>query len=152
MEVMLVYLAQTLIIGIVNIIRISSLQDVPTRERKALIFALHFGVFLATYTIYLIPDITIQLLKITAIPSLVFFINHIFSYFYNKEQDSKKQNVGVLMFLPYVRILPMHVVLLFAQTTGGLVIIFLLLKTAVDVATHVMEHAFLRRKEELPSL
>ena len=52
------------------------------------------------------------------------------------------------MFLPYVRIFPMHLMIVAgSQYTGNTtvaLVTFLLLKTAADVAMHVIEHAIAR--------
>ena len=52
------------------------------------------------------------------------------------------------MFFPYIRIIPMHLMIVagvsvFGGSTGAL-IIFLLLKTAADAAMHFVEHAMAR--------
>ena len=49
-------------------------------------------------------------LKYIFLTALLFFVNHLFSYFYNRPRDTKKQNIGSLMFYPYARIIPMHIV------------------------------------------
>lgn len=168
-EILLLYLLQTFIIGIFNVVRILQLKDFSTsgyvekkstavpdrqaiKERMALIFALHFGIFLVTYTLYLIPNFTLLMVKGAIIPASVFFMNHAFSYFYNKRRDFGKPSIGIVTFLPYVRILPMHIVLLYAFTTNGSVVIFLALKTIADVVMHMIEHKFLRSEEEVISL
>ena len=52
------------------------------------------------------------------------------------------------MFFPYVRIVPMHLMVLagghFAGSGGFALLLFLLLKTAADVATHVIGHTMSR--------
>lgn len=75
---------------------------------------------------------------------IVFFFDHFFSFRYNRERDEKKMtNIGRLMFFPYARVIPMHVVLLvfrsFSSVTVPLVL-FLGLKTAADALMHVVEH------------
>jgi peptidoglycan/LPS O-acetylase OafA/YrhL len=42
----------------------------------------------------------------------VFFIDHLFSFIYNRKRDEKKmRNIGTLWIAPFARILPMHLVL-----------------------------------------
>ena len=47
------------------------------------------------------------------------------------------------MFFPYVRIIPMHVFILFgafAMGSGGALVFFLILKALADEAMHALEH------------
>ncbi len=77
---------------------------------------------------------------------MIFFFNHRYSYTWNRERDAtRKPNIGFIMFFPYVRILPMHTMILmgnhFAGDSTGRLVMFLLLKTLADVAMHVIEHS-----------
>jgi hypothetical protein len=76
------------------------------------------------------------------IGAVVFGVNHYFSFRHNKLVDEqKKQNIGSLMFMPYVRIVPMHLMVGFgAVVSAGPLIIFLLLKTVADLAMHTIKH------------
>jgi len=73
---------------------------------------------------------------------LIFFLNHLFSYRQNKIVDKQKtQNIGQLMFSPYTRIIPMHLIIVFGAILGqSALVVFLLLKTAVDLLMHRMKH------------
>lgn len=55
-------------------------------------------------------------------------------------------NIAVLMFLPYARIVPMHLCILAAIPLGGagLIWLFVVLKTGADVLMHVVEHQMLQ--------
>jgi hypothetical protein len=82
--------------------------------------------------------------------SIIFFINHLFSFFYNRKKDLKKYNIKNITSLPYLRTLPIHftiffwflAITLFGETIGiGITLIsFLLLKTLIDVKMHIIEH------------
>ncbi|MFH1506696.1 MAG: DUF6498-containing protein [archaeon] len=79
-----------------------------------------------------------------ALAVAIFFINHLFSFRKNLERDAKKtQSIGKMMFLPYARIIPMHLTIIFAffflDSIAGLVF-FLVLKTIADVIMHRIEH------------
>ena len=58
-------------------------------------------------------------------------------------------NVAALMFVPYLRIVPMHLTIVFgisrAHSTVGL-LFFGGLKTVADMAMHYVEHARLQRR------
>jgi hypothetical protein len=170
-----VYWFQSIIIGFFNVIRIVRLENfstdglkindqpiLPTLGLKYIIA----GLFLIPYAFFHFTYFTILLFGFSGIgkstsivewnfvflTSLVFFGNHLFSYMYNKERDTQKVNISTLMILPYVRILPMHITVflapIFAFFTPIPLLIFLLFKTGADMATHVLEHAFLRKKSE----
>ncbi len=82
--------------------------------------------------------------KIVLYASLVFFINHLLSHFLNRQEDCKKiKNIGAMMFFPYARIIPMHLIIATGlHAFGGPIslVVFMLLKTFADVVMHVIEH------------
>lgn len=58
-----------------------------------------------------------------------------------------KPNLGALMFMPYLRIIPMHITIIVGAIVGakGGVILFGALKTFADVAMHKVEHRLLQQ-------
>ncbi len=163
---MIIYWAQSVIIGVFTFIKIITLKNFSTENFKindqpvgptkgtkyftAFFFLFHYGMFHFVYLIFLLVSIISQkqisiLIVLTVLVSIgVFFINHLFSFLYNKEQDSQKiKNIGTIMFFPYARILPMHLTIVFGfflvQSTAGLVF-FMVLKTIADVIMHMVEH------------
>jgi hypothetical protein len=79
----------------------------------------------------------------------IFLVNHWFSFFYNYQRDKKKFSKGDFVALssaPYARIIPMHVSILFFVFIGRLfpvvvtTVVFLLLKSWLDVVMHVGSH------------
>ncbi len=168
---MWVYWVQSVIIGFFNFVRIYQLKDFSTenftindrpvksteeaRNFVAVFFVLHYGLFHLVYLLFLIvgPYTSVFMLnsspvdfKYVGIASLIFFFNHLYSYFHNKPLDNKKQNIGAIMFYPYARILPMHFVFIFGAAVGVAVPFFLALKTLADCIMHVYEHKVLRRE------
>jgi hypothetical protein len=163
--VMLIYWSQSVIIGSFNFIRILSLKKFstenfkirnmsvkPTKDVKfstAIFFAIHYGLFHLIYLAFLTTFNVFWQLEIAAsdiifIPliSLIFFVNHLFSFLSNREKDSKKiPNIGRIMFFPYARIIPMHLIIMFGLFLGGVaIVLFLILKTIADLIMHVLEH------------
>ena len=166
-EVLWIYWIQSVIIGVFNFIRILSLKEFtttglrrgaggelpPTKVAKistGIFFLFHYGFFHLVYLIFLLVLIASQknisiLTMLTVLVSIgIFFVNHLFSFLYNREQDSQKiKNIGTIMFFPYARILPMHLTIVFgfflAQSVTGL-IFFMVLKTIADVIMHMVEH------------
>ena len=168
-ELLWVYWLQNIVIGFFNWRRMinlkefstanlktNGLQAPPTRKTKrsmARFFLVHYGFFHAAYLFFLvqvIDDISSKVLLHWTIGLTIFFINHYFSYRYNRElDDACLPDIGNIMFLPYLRVIPMHLVLGFAISIGirslWSLLFFLLLKTIVDVLMHVIEHAINRK-------
>src|SRR3989338_4230776 len=113
--VMWIYWFQSITIGLFNFIRILQLKEfstegfkingqfvLPTKHTKirtAFFFLIHYGGFHFVY-LFLIPisifgkssgNLDIKLIFLAA---LLFFVNHLFSFLYNKPRDTKKQNIG----------------------------------------------------------
>lgn len=171
-ELLWVYWLQNIIIGFFNWRRMlnlkefstenlksNGLQPPPTRKTKrsmARFFLFHYGFFHAAYLFFLlqfINDIPTQVMLHGTIGLTIFFFNHSFSYRYNRElDDASLPNIGNIMFLPYLRIIPMHLVIWFAAAMGirslWSLILFLLLKTTADVLMHLIEHAINRKLVE----
>lgn len=157
--IMAIYWVQSIIIGGFNVFRILSLKKfstegftindkpvAPTEETKkftALFFAAHYGFFHLIYASFILLDGKEFNLHYIFLGGIIFFIDHFFSYRYNKKRDEQKvRNIGRLMFFPYARIIPMHLTILFGSLLPGLfpLVLFLGLKTVADGVMHVVEH------------
>lgn len=158
--VLWVYWIQSIIIGFFQFLRILSLKQfstenfiinnqpaLPTAQTKtftAFFFMLHYGFFHFIYAIFLFNFFTNKPMDFIYFFSggLIFFLNHTFSYFHNKIIDEQKtQNIGTLMFTPYVRIIPMHLIVVFGAILGQSVLaVFLFLKTLADLLMHTIKH------------
>ncbi len=166
--VMWVYWGQSVIIGYFSFRRIMDLKsfstagfminDQPvkptpqTQRQTAVFFALHYGIFHLVYLSFLGADANVAggfpLFNVLVCIG-VFYLNHWFSYRYNREQEQDRvPNIGNIMFFPYIRIIPMHLMIIagftFLGSSTRTLIIFLLMKTAADVAMHVIGHAMAR--------
>lgn len=146
-----------------------------TRAKTAAFFALHYGLFHAIYLVFLIGftasaadggsvSITntrtgevsqvlmgeLQALDwlLFAALGVVFWRTHAASHREHVQADlAGRPHIGTLMFMPYLRILPMHLTLVLGLVLGSgmATLLFLALKTAADAGMHVIEHALLRR-------
>ena len=166
-SLLLLYWAQSVIIGVANIFRTLNLDRFSTanftindrpveptpqlKRQTARFFALHYGIFHAVYLGFIVAFRRGEALWTwpLALCIAVFALNHLWSYRRNRAADREgTPNIGILMFLPYGRIVPMHAIILsgmvFAPTGIGIVI-FIVLKTAADVAMHIVEHAVLKK-------
>jgi len=162
-EMVAVYWTQSVIIGLSYFIRILSLERFSTENFKmndravdptpatkrqvALFFLAHFGIFHLVYAGFVWsgefgqpPPLNREFWLFVA----AFAVNHYYSFRYHRERDSKgTPNIGTLMFTPYVRVLPMHFIIIFGaflpvENLG--LLIFGLLKTIADAVMHQIEH------------
>ncbi|MDO8583058.1 MAG: DUF6498-containing protein [bacterium] len=159
------YWMQSVIIGFFNFLRILSLKNfstknftinnqpaLPTPQTKiftALFFAFHYGLFHFIYAVFLFNFFNSGQpldLNYLSLGGLIFFLNHFFSYLHNKMTNKQKtQNIGQLIFSPYVRIVPMHLIVVFGAFMGqSALLTFLFLKTAVDISMHAVKHRAIR--------
>jgi len=118
-----------------------------TQILLAYFFLFHYGCFHLVYSVFLIQLVRPALWFPVLVTAGIFFINHLYSYMANKEFDrQKKSNIGKMMTSPYVRILPMHFILVFGWIIFVLkpiaLVVFLLLKTGADIISHSIEHKF----------
>jgi hypothetical protein len=163
-DLMAVYWVQSVIIGVSYFFRMMNLERFSTenfkindqsvdptpqtRRKTATFFLFHFGFFHFGYLVFIFAENThgsplgLGLLICT----IAFAINHYFSYRYHRQVDaSGTPNIGTLMFTPYLRVVPMHLTIVFGAialgTTG--ILVFGVMKMMADVAMHVAEHRML---------
>lgn len=82
-----------------------------------------------------------------------FLISHGQSHREHVAADLKgTPNIGTRMFVPYIRIVPMHLTIIFGAMLGGTfgLLLFAGLKTAADVVMHKVEHRLLQGGTMLP--
>ena len=162
--VMIVYLFQNIIIGIFNVAKILTYRFSVTVNKGnvpdnaiwtvkiffASFFTIHYGGFQFGYFSFLSHSLKCVDPGFIFLTSAVFFANHLFSFLYNYKKDREGFDLGKLMFFPYLRIIPMHVTIIF----GGFImlslknkfaeqlvlILFLIMKTVADIKMHEEEH------------
>lgn len=163
-QLMLLYWAQSIAIGISYLLRILSLEQfstegftindqavdpTPQTKRKvAAFFAFHFGFFHFIYFVFLLaaPKTPARLDAWFWLCILGFALNHFWSYRYNRDVDRQgTPNIGTLMFTPYARIVPMHLTIVTGAFLGKSLLLFGLLKIGADVVMHLVEHRQLRK-------
>ena len=169
-EVALVYFGQSFIIGIFGYLKIINHQNFETEEGfkfegknktiLGLVFLIPYLVFhiisflLIAGQIFFAPlfffffgepytKITLKSIGLIFLSILLFLANHWFSYFYNKVKDIKEPKKKIqIMFSPYVRIVPMHIIILIGILSVNQLnlLVFLILKTIADLTMHIIEH------------
>ena len=171
-ELLWPYFIQSVVIGFYARRRMLALRDfstegfssgnqplqptVETQKSTANFFAVHYGFFHFVYFVFLFqgstdsghPPTQIDGLMAVAL-GLAFLLTHGRSHREHVAADlATKPNLGALMFMPYLRIIPMHLVILFGAARGGgagTVILFSVLKTLADVGMHKFEHRQLQK-------
>jgi hypothetical protein len=170
-DVIWIYWGQSVAIGYFSWLRILGLRqfstedvkfgDVPaeptkaTRRQVASRFLLGYGFFHAVYAIALYSELgwpSLPHRKLIAVCVGVFAASQGFSYLCILEKDlARRPKLGALAGCPFFRIIPMHLTIVFAfglcMTLPTLVLVFfLIVKTAADLLTHMIEH----REDDLP--
>ena len=164
-DLMLLYWLQSVIIGASYFLRMLSLEKFSTenftmngrsvdptpatKRSVAMFFAFHYGFFHLTYLIFLMVGFMGETgfgLDVLAC-AVIFAVNHAFSYRHNLAQDrAGSPNIGTLMFVPYLRVVPMHMTIILGSMLGaeGLgLVLFGVLKTVADALMHTVEHRML---------
>lgn len=177
------YWLQSVIIGFINFFRILTLRDYSVEGFKsggkqvdvswktnvsvAVFFALHYGFFHFIYAVFLGVDFPDSAkIGYVLLSGGVFFVTHLYSFLHNRSRDQRKMNIGRVMFFPYIRIIPMHLTIMFSgfaivaggflsvimmasgkpvaqdlsQVEASITVFFMGLKTVADVGMHVFEH------------
>ncbi|PJA12422.1 MAG: hypothetical protein COX65_08610 [Elusimicrobia bacterium CG_4_10_14_0_2_um_filter_56_8] len=163
---MCVYWFQSVIIGYYNFRRMRALRNFSTsgltmnerpvpgneegKRSTANFFALHYGFFHLSYLIFLLQKAAgfgrADYFAIAA-AAFAFQRNHSFSFSCHLEKDlQRKANLGSMMLFPYLRVVPMHLMIglgteLGASSAAG-IILFAGLKTGADLLMHAVEHAW----------
>lgn len=167
MTLLWTYWVQSVIIGFFNVIKIINLKDDnatiilenDTSEQKNNIltklffsglFCVHYGFFHLVYAFFLFvmgyvgKNVNLDINGILLF-SGIFFLNHLFSYIITPNKETIK-DIGNVMFKPYLRIIPMHltlmfgvILILFGQNIL-LLIIFMGIKTILDIGSHKIVH------------
>ncbi|KFN51724.1 hypothetical protein N790_04000 [Arenimonas malthae CC-JY-1] len=122
-----------------------------TLRSTANFFLMHYGFFHLGYLVFLLAEgdrLAPLDMALVAGTTVAFWLGHRRSHELNLEADTRsRRNLGALMFLPYVRVVPMHLAILLGAASGDsawALVFFTGLKTAADAALHAVEHRWLR--------
>ncbi len=168
-DLMLLYVIQSIIIGFFNFLKMLLVSaksggiSAGIGIFMSFFFLLHYNGFHAVYVFFIIgfafgaaiiggtaPQLAVFSIGFF-IAVLAFFINHLLSFIrYSKKAINYSFNisdVGKLMGRPYIRIIPMHLTIIFGGFflfVGGfnfiVLLLFMVLKTIVDLKMHQNEH------------
>ena len=150
-----IYWVQSVLIGFFNFLDLQSVKDPDSTSLSinnqpvtknsmgcaAWFFLFHYGFFHFVYAIFLLvgksSDVNGKLILITA----GIFVTESTIQFIRKRNTLHvdKVNVGKMFFTPYLRIVPMHLMILvpsFFGITGS--VVFLVLKTVADAGMYLL--------------
>ncbi len=157
-----VYWFQSIFIGIFNFFRILKQQnfyfsdfyinnkavedDERGKKLLAYFFLVHYGGFHFVYMVFMIILLGFSFDKTLLIGIALFGVNHLLSFLLNYKRESLiREDLGEIMFRPYPRIIPMHLIIfcLFLNILLGFdiaIFIFVILKVIADISMHIVEH------------
>jgi hypothetical protein len=159
LQVMWLYWMQSVIIGIFHCAQVLRLNAVSTKDVKVngvpleespqvplyatLFFIVHYGMFHLVYALFLYDGFTeagaVDLHQVFLYSGL-FFLECLFTYVMYPPSPTYKPNIGRIMIVPYARIIPMHLTILFMPLFSVVALpFFLMLKTGADIVTHATE-------------
>lgn len=141
-EVLWIYWAQSVIIGIFNFIKMVTLKEfstdgfkkggktmLPTRATaisSGIFFLFHYGFFHVVYAVFLGAFSTFSYsnsessdTKYLLISSGVFFVSYLIEFINSKKEKDDLPNIGFVMFAPYARIIPMHLTIILGGFIGA---------------------------------
>ena len=132
-------------------------ESSETQSSTALFLALHFGRFHLAYAVCLtIFALDGKLSDSYALSTLdiltVCVLGALFAWTQQREfrrnvaiDRMRRPNIGALSFLPYLRVLPMHAVILFGSLRAvgdHALVVFCVLKTVADISMRFLERAW----------
>lgn len=153
-----IYWFQSVIIGLFNFLDLLTIKNYTsgdfkmnnkpvTSENKgctAWFFLVHYGGFHLAYFVFLVSqlgvrgiDFLVLLLGVAA-----FFLESILNFIRQKQLERTITfNLGTMFMLPYLRIIPMHLMILGPAFLGWKPsLIFLVLKTVADILSFLLYH------------
>lgn len=147
--IILLFYVQSVLIGVFNVLDMLTLTNVANKEGvtskkgcAAGFFAIHYGGFHFVYLFFLVTTIHFKNLDSPFIylSLWVLLANAAIGFIQNKIRNrTEAASVGAMFFMPYPRIIPMHLFILapaFLNISAPL--LFLVLKTIADVVMYIV--------------
>ncbi len=159
-----IYWVQSVLIGLFNFLDLLTIKNadpagfkindkpydnsVGSRGCAAFFFLFHYQVFHLVYAIFIFAQVKGPLdFRVFVISVAIIAIELAMGFVRNKRYQQKNRvNVGHLFFLPYLRIIPMHLMILLPAFLGlSSTMIFLLLKTLADIGMYFLTRRMYQR-------
>ncbi len=153
-----IYWFQSITIGLFNFLDLLTIKnyeagsftmnDQPATDANkgctAWFFLLHYGGFHLGYAIFLLVGFGIRSVNkmVFLLGIASFFLEAIINFIRQKQMErSIAFNIGTLFFLPYLRIVPMHLMILLPAFLGWKPsLLFLILKMGADIISFAVYH------------
>ncbi len=162
-EIMWVYWFQSVGIGVIWFLRLWTIKNIQVekdfksignpnsslgRKINALFLIFHYGGFHFGYMLFLATRSKNIVFQPIFLMALIFFANQLFSFIYHKDwKNTKPVKYSKLVFMPYLRVVPMHITIMAAGILKDkygidfehaiVLAIFLLVKTIADVGMYI---------------
>ena len=161
------YWCQSVLIGVFNFLDMITLKNVDVTNMKIngkqatarqakgclpVFFLFHYGIFHLVYFVFLLADFKLSDTNFTYVnlalggilaQQLVHFIQNKTTY------SHESRSIGTMFFMPYLRIVPMHLTILLPKFLGWApALTFLILKTFFDIVGHLATTKYYWSKEE----
>lgn len=124
--------------------------SLKTKGCAAFFFLFHYQFFHLAYGIFILIKVKGTLdIRFLQLSILVILFEGVLTFIRNKNIQKKQMvNFGQLFFLPYLRIIPMHLMIL-APAVWGLsgAFIFLSLKTLADTGMYLLTHKIYAKQD-----
>jgi hypothetical protein len=153
-----IYWFQSITIGLFNFADLLTIRNYNAADFKmndqpvtpankgcaAWFFLIHFGFFHLGYAVFLLIDFGIRSVNksVLLLGIAVFFAETIINFIRQKQLERTVQfNIGTLFFMPYLRIVPMHLMILLPAFLGWKPsLTFLILKMGADMISFILYH------------
>ncbi|MBK8090384.1 MAG: hypothetical protein IPK31_22235 [Chitinophagaceae bacterium] len=150
-----IYWLQSILIGFFTFIELLKVEnpdetsmkmnDQPVTKKNigcaAFFFLFHFGFFHLVYAIFLLTGFSAGAnAKIVLITGGIFLVESTIDLIRRRsgKKEGEKENIGKMFFVPYMRIIPMHLMILVPPLLGfGTSVIFLILKMLADIGMYI---------------
>jgi len=150
-----IYWLQSILIGFFTFIELLKVEnpdetsmkmnDQPVTKKNigcaAFFFLFHFGFFHLVYAIFLLTGFSAGAnAKLVLITGGIFLVESTIDLIRRRSEkkEGEKENIGKMFFVPYMRIIPMHLMILVPPLLGfGTSVIFLILKMLADIGMYI---------------
>lgn len=150
-----IFWLQSVLIGVFNFFELYSVKDPDSSSMSmngqpvtkggmgcaAFFFLIHYGIFHFVYGVFLLTGYRTGVNnKLVLLTAGIFLIESTWQFIRRRFTPEKGPvNVGKLFFVPYLRIIPMHLMILIPSFLGiGSSVIFLVLKTFADAGMYLL--------------
>jgi len=160
-----IYWFQSITIGLFNFLDLLTIKNYDATGLKmndqpvtagnkgctAWFFLFHFGAFHIGYAVFLLADLGIRSVnkKVLLLGIAAFFLEAMINFMRQKQMERTVTfNLGTMFFLPYLRIIPMHLMILLPAFFGWEPsLLFLVLKMGADILSFLLyRHLFGKSK------